>query len=448
MNGTILFRALLAGLVVLVGSCASGDDDVESESHFLSVCASDAECGDLACLCGVCTKRCTSKDTCAALSKVAECAASSDQVCDAPSNVCVAKCETSTDCAAFSSGLSCVNGQCAPSGAATDASTDAPSADAGDADVAVEGAAPVAGTSMTDAFPTAFAVGPSGAYWVDGSESAVKKVPLDGGSPITVATGVDGVSGLAVSAAGVFWTGFRALMKAPLDGGSAVSLAPNQNLLGGVTADDTNVYWVDGASVMKISVDGGSPETLAADQGAPAAITTDGVNVYWTDTTAGTVTKVGVGGGTPEALASGQDQPGAIATDGTNVYFMNAIWAGDSLTKVPVGGGTPVSLAVSPSSSTPHAGIAVDGTRAYWAGVTLGTPGTPGPMAVAWIRAVAVAGGDPTTIVSNENLDLNQLFSGFAGLGVQGGNLYWAVPGNGTSVPGAIMKATLSGGTP
>lgn len=68
----------LYSLLLLVGVCtcqsASGDGGVtDTNTNWLSECDTDRECDGFACLCGVCTRSCSSASSCSDLSSDAEC---------------------------------------------------------------------------------------------------------------------------------------------------------------------------------------------------------------------------------------------------------------------------------------------------------------------------------------------------------------------------------------
>ncbi len=89
------------------------------------------------------------------------------------------------------------------------------------------------------------------------------KVALDGGSPARVGTLPAtrfAVAGIALQSGAIFWTVSNELdgtvMKADLDGGAPVTLASGQNTPMGIVASQRSVFWVDYASsgaVMKVT---------------------------------------------------------------------------------------------------------------------------------------------------------------------------------------------------
>jgi hypothetical protein len=106
--------ALLAGLL-LAFSCDRAEDPTGGETHFLTACGPGVQCGgELACLCGVCTRSCAVAGDCRELAR-AQCMPKPDTgVCaDAPAqSFCDAGCTTDADCAAISGAHRCQNGRC------------------------------------------------------------------------------------------------------------------------------------------------------------------------------------------------------------------------------------------------------------------------------------------------------------------------------------------------
>jgi hypothetical protein len=133
----------------------------------------------------------------------------------------------------------------------------------------LSGGTPAVVTSGWDAI-TAIAVDETSVYWLDagnpsqGPSGTVDKVPLEGGPPVTLATGQTigwGTPGnvnwnryLAVDATGVYWgtEGTQAnsysdgaVMKVPLTGGSPVTIASGGISVGALAIDGESVYWAN-----------------------------------------------------------------------------------------------------------------------------------------------------------------------------------------------------------
>jgi hypothetical protein len=146
----------------------------------------------------------------------------------------------------------------------------------------------------------------------------VMRAPIGGGMPAQVGVftvGPDGQTGspivsiaAAADATSLYWTsnaywatggptGFTTgtVMKMPLAGGSPITLASNQSNPSSIAVDGTNVYWTNTGpssdpstgpaqpvgSVMKVSATGGTPITLVSGQTAPSGIALDSTSVYW-----------------------------------------------------------------------------------------------------------------------------------------------------------------------
>jgi hypothetical protein len=131
-------RGVLVSVALgVLRACSVSESPSDSETHFLQGCASD--CGDLQCICGVCTRPC--EPSCSALSDVASCrGAESGQppTCDdgtqAAAAFCDVACRADADCSRVSSSLTCEGGYCrsgpATAASAPDASNGALSPDA------------------------------------------------------------------------------------------------------------------------------------------------------------------------------------------------------------------------------------------------------------------------------------------------------------------------------
>lgn len=102
---------------MLVPSCggSTAEPGSDSNTHWLSKCGSDADCGGLSCVCGSCSRRCDSDESCGTLPG-ATCAvpATCDAEATATATACVRACTVDLDCQAIRKDLVCSTGQCEP----------------------------------------------------------------------------------------------------------------------------------------------------------------------------------------------------------------------------------------------------------------------------------------------------------------------------------------------
>ena len=255
-------------------------------------------------------------------------------------------------------------------------------------------------------------------------------------TPVAIASGLIGVTALAVHSANVYWISGIAVMKVPTTGGDPITLT-QQNVPTAIAVDDNNVYWSNydytpqTGSVMKIPLAGGNPVTLAQGPYYANSIAIDANNVYWTgykygdDSPTGSVMKVPLTGGDVTTLAQGQSEPGSVAVDDTSVYWNGySTDNGGSITKVALAGGVPVTLALglSGAGAMGIGPIAVSGTGVYWGNsMTIPLTGKVAPVSLS-------PGGGGALGLSN-------------GIALDGTSVYWV---SGMSV----MKVAMTGGTP
>lgn len=210
------------------------------------------------------------------------------------------------------------------------------------------------------------------------ADTDVVAVPLDGGTPTTLASGQGGARKVAAlplpftpgsHATNVYWTvdGLGVWM-VPVSGGTPIKVSPQPGLLPmGIAVDSLNVYWTTNASgpsgyVWQTPLDGGPVGRLVSNTGGPRGVAADGKNVYWADPLLGTVTSIPVGGGVVTTVASGQDAPSDIALDDAYVYWTNA----RSVVKAPLVGGVDGGVPITLTTASGGGNIAVDSTSVYY----------------------------------------------------------------------------------
>jgi hypothetical protein len=296
----------------------------------------------------------------------------------------------------------------------------------------------------------------TGVYWLSIGPSAtpdigtLMKESADGGAPVTLASSQGGGAGIAVDATNVYWTNQgpcavvdggtdvvcnSSVRKIPIAGGTPTTLATDTAQVFGIAVDATNVYWSDQDNrIMGTPIQGGASFLVTATSALPFYLGISGENLYWTaliDCDASVCTqavmRVAVPGGATSIFASGR---GSLAgVDATNAYLVDPTSTPGSFTvrRAPLNGDPMTTLGV--VAGTPY-GVTVDATSIYWTDSTAGT-----------VSSVPFGGNTPTVLAGG------QTSPGL--LAVTSSSLYWVEEPTYTSVPtpietfaGALIRLT------
>jgi hypothetical protein len=228
-------------------------------------------------------------------------------------------------------------------------------------------------------------------------------IPLSGGGPRTIVSGLDVVNALAVDAENVYFidmtitvdptTGSSEIFsigKVPLTGGARETLVMNVAAPSALAVASGFLYWNDASGALsRVPTAGGSVESVIASLGSVGAFAVDSTGIYWANAGHGSV-DCGSRGGSIVALLSGSTQPitlvaglanagyaGSIAVLQGSVYFSVAGSQGcnvvgptklnGEVVRIAAGKSTPTTLA---SALDVPSNLFVDGATVYYTTAT------------------------------------------------------------------------------
>jgi hypothetical protein len=259
-------------------------------------------------------------------------------------------------------------------------------------------------------------------YWTDyGAAGTVMSEPETGGPITTIAINQDWPYAIAVDDSNVYWTNYDSqyapgggsgtsgtVMKQPLTGGGTpIALATGLQGPTAIAVDATNVYFAQsvGGTIKSVPIasTGSGPVTVLATLQTPYGIAVQSNVVYWTNYSgtsgangnsyASIMSVSNSGTGTPATLTTATNAEGAygIAVNATTIFFtaQNNTGTATEVESLPLAGGNPAVLAPGQLQAT---GIALDGTNVYWtdwdpntgtvSSMPLPTGSGPGPITV------------------------------------------------------------------
>jgi hypothetical protein len=300
--------------------------------------------------------------------------------------------------------------------------------------------------------PEGVAADDTNVYWTAGGagtpfptpEGIVMKVPINGGTPVTLDTPEGYPIGIAVDQSNVYYeqtpldvdagqfSTFSVVMNVPIAGGSSSTLAVNQDAASNLAADNGSAYWttsvIPTGTVVSASPSGGTVATLAANQSQPTALTISDGTIYWVDEDpSGAIVSLPLAGGQPTTLLAGAVWANGICTDSSSVYWSSFPGGvmGDSsngqVESLGLGGGNPITLAT--GLPTP-AGIVTDSSSLYLA--VYAASGLSGA-----IVSLPVSGGTVTTLAAHQGSP--------ASIVLAGGSLFWVNRGGNHEVMRLVL---------
>jgi hypothetical protein len=135
-----------------------------------------------------------------------------------------------------------------------------------------------------------------GVFWADvpaKGSTDIETIPVAGGAPVQLVTGLSEVTMLFTSPTHVVWgsTGDKSITRAAIDGTDAHVVVDNLGAIGALATDDSDVYWttIDGA-VMKVAATGGvQPVVIATGRPGVVSLTLDASSLYWANPNDGAI---------------------------------------------------------------------------------------------------------------------------------------------------------------
>jgi hypothetical protein len=285
------------------------------------------------------------------------------------------------------------------------------------------------------------------AYFVNGGN--LVKMPLGGGSMVTLATDIGVLGQMAVDSTNLYWTTqdsptgaspsggppIGTVNKVPIAGGPPVVLASGQDDSFGIAVDATTVYWTNqsretiqstaAGSVMEIPINAtasDSPTVLAANVAGPAFIAVDANGIYWnaqivynaTTPCENCIVSMPLAGGTPTSFCNGVIGISAMVIDSQNLYVasQSTTVTESQVTQIPLPSSPSSNRSVALGQDSRINALAVSGTSVYW--TTIGDLRTIGSIA-----KVPIGGGTASQLTRPV-----QTFEP-AGLAVNANAIYW-----------------------
>jgi hypothetical protein len=209
-------------------------------------------------------------------------------------------------------------------------------------------------------------------YYVD--RFRVEKVPLEGGTPVSVGAADFYIMGMATDGERVYWSEdpVATVRSVPVSGGDATTLGMGSGPAGSIAVFGNSVYSADAfVRILRVPTTGGATEVFASDIAFLSDMTVDSSGVYFSEQDSGMIRHVPLQGGPVPTVGGGMPLSwNILAVDPGNVYWVEQV----NLSRVSKAGGSQTIVATGLDSDVSVAnGVVSDGTFVYWTEVAGGT---------------------------------------------------------------------------
>lgn len=169
------------------------------------------------------------------------------------------------------------------------------------------------------------------------ADGTIMSLPLAGGTPMTMASGLWTPQGVAADATYLFWAQSYAptpaLTRLTLGGGTTNLPTGSGSAPTAVGVGGGFVYWTDDLASGSVgsSAEGSlSLGTVDGNQTDPYSLSVDGTYVYWADyTSMGTVWQYKIVGGAIQTVGPSEDYPVRVVSDANQAYWIDEGTAGN-----------------------------------------------------------------------------------------------------------------------
>jgi hypothetical protein len=156
-------------------------------------------------------------------------------------------------------------------------------------------------------------------------DGTVNSLPVAGGTPTVLASGLDSPSSVATDGARLYWNAYWTgdIMSIPIDGSEEPTVHANGGSeLGGPVVDATNIYWCSpkAGTIWVIPKNGTQAKELVSGQPYPQALVMHDQTLFWANGDSGEILSLAPGGTAPEVLATGQ-AAWSLFVDAAAIYW-------------------------------------------------------------------------------------------------------------------------------